>query len=83
MDRILLDGSRLGSKYTPSVDGIGGCGCLPEPMPIGTALQLSGTQQVTTLTVSAQNRSVSGRQYGDVSVSATTYNRNHNGGTNG
>ena len=53
------------------------------PMPIGTALQLSGTQQVTTLTVSAQNRSVSGRQYGDVSVSATTYNRNHNGGTNG
>lgn len=52
-------------------------------LPIGTALQLSGTQQVTTLTVSAQNRSVSGRQYGDVSVSATTYNRNHNGGTNG
>lgn len=49
-------------------------------LPIGTALHVTGTQQVTTLTVSALNRSVSGRQYGDIAVVTTTYNRNHNGG---
>lgn len=52
-------------------------------LPIGTALQLSGTQQVTTLNVSALNRSVSGKQYGDIAVIATTYNRSHNGGSGG
>ncbi|MBB4026676.1 hypothetical protein GGR14_002477 [Butyricimonas faecihominis] len=50
-------------------------------LPVGTALHVAGTQQVTTLTVSALNRSVSGRQYGDVAVVTTSYNRNHNGGT--
>ncbi len=51
-------------------------------LPIGTALQMSGRQQVTNWTVSALNRSASGRQYGDVTVTATTYNREHNGGSN-
>lgn len=51
-------------------------------LPIGTALRVSGEQQVTTLTVSALNRSVSGRQYGDVAVKTFTYNRSHNGGSN-
>lgn len=51
-------------------------------LPIGTALRISGEQQVTTLTVSALNRSVSGRQYGDVAVETFTYNRRHNGGSN-
>lgn len=51
-------------------------------LPIGTALRVSGEQQVTTLTVSALNRSVSGRQYGDVAVETFTYNRSHNGGSN-
>lgn len=51
-------------------------------LPIGTALHVTGTQQVTTLTVSALNRSVSGKQYGDVAVVTTTYNREHNGGSN-
>lgn len=51
-------------------------------LPIGTALQVSGTQQVTTLTVSALNHSASGRQYGDVTIMTTTYNREHNGGGN-
>ena len=49
-------------------------------LPIGTALQVTGTQQVTTLTVSALNRSISGKQYGNVAVAAITYNRNHTGG---
>lgn len=52
-------------------------------LPIATALRVSGTQQVTTLTVSALNRSVSGKQYGDLSIVTTTYNREHNGGSEG
>lgn len=52
-------------------------------LPIGTALHVTGEQQVTTLTVSALNRSVSGRQYGDVAIVTTTYNREHNGGGGG
>lgn len=51
-------------------------------LPIGTALQISGTQQVTTLTVSALGHSASGKQYGNFAISAQTYNREHNGGTN-
>lgn len=49
-------------------------------LPIGTALRVSGTQQMTTLTVSALGRSVSGRQYGDIAITTITYNREHNGG---
>ena len=52
-------------------------------LPVGTALDIIGTQQVTTLTVSALGRSVSGKQYGDIAVVARSYNRNHDGGTNG
>lgn len=51
-------------------------------LPIGTALSISSEQQVTTLTVSALNSSVSGIQYGDVVVETFTYNRSHNGGSN-
>ena len=52
-------------------------------LPVGTALHVTGSQEVTTLTVSALNRSVSGRQYGDIAVVTTTYNRQHNGGGSG
>ena len=51
-------------------------------LPIGTALRVTGEQQVTTMTVSALNRSVSGTQYGDVAVVVRTYNREHTGGSN-
>lgn len=50
-------------------------------LPIGTALNVSGVQQVKTLTLSAQNRSVSGKQYGDITVTTKTYNRVHTGGS--
>lgn len=51
-------------------------------LPTGTALQISGVQQVSTLTLSALNRSVSGKQYGDIAVTTKTYNRTHTGGSN-
>ena len=50
-------------------------------LPVGTAMNISGEQQVTTLTASALNRSVSGKQYGTVSVFTRTWNRSHTGGS--
>ena len=52
-------------------------------LPVGTAMSISGEQQVTTLTASALNRSVSGKQYGTVSVFTRTWNRSHTGGNGG
>lgn len=51
-------------------------------LPVGTAMSISGQQAVTTLTASALGRSVSGKQYGTVSVITKTWNRNHTGGGN-
>lgn len=51
-------------------------------LPVGTAMNISGQQEVTTLTASALNRSVSGKQYGTVYVVTKTWNRNHTGGSN-
>lgn len=51
-------------------------------LPIGTAMNISGEQEMTTLTASMLNRSVSGKQYGTVSVITRTWNRQHTGGSN-
>lgn len=50
-------------------------------LPVGTAMNISGRQEVTTLTASALGRSVSGKQYGTVSVITRTWNRQHTVGT--
>lgn len=52
-------------------------------LPIGTALMITGTQKVSTVSASAHNHTVSGTQYGTVTVVATTYNRNHTGSNGG
>lgn len=49
-------------------------------LPVGTAMSISGQQKVTTVTASALGRSASGKQYGTVSVSTKTWNRQHTGG---
>ena len=51
-------------------------------LPVGTALTLSGSQQLTTITASCSGKSASGKVYGSVSVAAATYNRQHTGGGN-
>lgn len=51
-------------------------------LPVGTAMDISGQQEVTTLTASALGRNVSGKQYGTVSVITRTWNRQHTGGSN-
>lgn len=52
-------------------------------LPIGTALTLSGRQELTTVTATCEGKSASGKVYGSVTVAAATYNRQHNGGTSG
>lgn len=51
-------------------------------LPVSTAMNISGQQEVTTLTASALGRSVSGKQYETVSVITRTWNRQHTGGSN-
>ncbi len=51
-------------------------------LPVGTALKLSGSQAVENVTISSGSRSVSGKRYGSVSIAASTYNRQHSGGSN-
>ncbi len=72
-------GRQLGVSVVKSVTG---SYPLNVTLPIGTALTLSGKQTVETISVASNNVSVSGKCYGNVSVGATTYNRNHSGGTN-
>ncbi len=49
-------------------------------LPIGTAMSISGTQAVTTYSASIKDKSVSAKQYGSVSVTTKTWNRQHTGG---
>lgn len=51
-------------------------------LPIGTYLQISGMQQINTVTASVGSRSVSGTQYGDVTITVVTANRSHTGSSN-
>lgn len=49
-------------------------------LPVGTKLVINGAQKVNTVTASAAGRSVSGTQYGDVTITVETSNRQHTGG---
>ena len=51
-------------------------------LPIGTAMSISGTQAVTTYTATVKDKSVSAKQYGSVSMTTKTWNRQHTGGSN-
>lgn len=50
-------------------------------LPVGSACRISGSQRINTVTATAKSKSVSATQYGTVTVVATTYNRNHTGGS--
>ena len=51
-------------------------------LPEGTILQVNGVQKVNTVTASVGSRSVSGTQYGDVTISTVVSSRDHTGGSN-
>lgn len=50
-------------------------------LPIGTKLDIKGVQRINTVTATAAGRSVSGTQYGDVTITVVTSNRQHTGGS--
>ncbi len=50
--------------------------------PIGTRLEIFGMQQINSVTASVGSRSVSGIQYGDVTITVVTSNRSHAGSSN-
>lgn len=51
-------------------------------LPIGTRLEILGMQQINSVTASVGSRSVSGIQYGDVTITVVTSNRSHTGSSN-
>ena len=51
-------------------------------LPVGTKLEINGSQKVMTVTASCAGHSVSGTLYGSISISVTTSNRQHTGGSN-
>lgn len=48
--------------------------------PVGTALEVFGSQQVTNITVSSKNTAVRAKNYGNVTVYTHSTSRDHNGG---
>lgn len=52
-------------------------------LPIGTKLEVSGVQQINSVKASVGSRSVSGTQYGDVTINIVTGNRSHTGSSGG
>lgn len=51
-------------------------------LPLGTKLEIHGMQQINSVTASVGSRSVSGVQYGDVTITVVTSNRSHTGSSN-
>jgi len=51
-------------------------------LPLGTKLEIHGMQQINSVTASVGSRSVSGIQYGDVTIAVVTSNRSHTGSSN-
>jgi hypothetical protein len=52
-------------------------------LPIGTKIELSGSQAVNTVKAASGSRSISATSYGDVTVKVTTSNRRHTAGGGG
>lgn len=80
LEALLIE--RLASIVGPTYKEVQGEYPVNTNVPIGTAIRLTGNQAKTTVTVTSRNRSVSGTKYGTVSVTAGSYNRQHNGSGN-
>lgn len=79
MTALLVE--KLAQRFGATVSTLSGSYPLNVTLPVGTALTVSGTQSKQSVSVSAMGKSVSGTHYGTVTVVASTYNRQHNGGT--
>lgn len=72
----------MAMKYGANFSDVQGVYPINTTLPIGTALRLKGTQDVTEIKASAFGHTVVGKQYGTVYVETNTFNRQHNGGSN-
>ena len=79
---LLTKYSEQAQSLGATVSTVQGAYPLNVSLPIGTILNISGTQSKQTVSASAKGKSVSGMHYGTVTVVVTTSNRMHNGGTN-
>lgn len=73
---------KLAQRFGTSVSTVTGSYPINVSLPVGTMLSASGVQSKSNVTASAKGKSVSGTQYGTVTVTVSTANRQHSGGTN-
>lgn len=80
LEALLIE--HLARLYGATVKNVEGTYPVNVTLPIGTILQMVGTQEKNNVTVRVSGTSVSGTNYGAVTVSAVTANRNHTGSSN-
>lgn len=80
LEALLIE--HLARLYGATVKNVEGTYPVNVTLPIGTILQMVGTQEKNNVTVRVSGTSVSGINYGTVTVSAVTANRNHTGSSN-
>ena len=73
---------KLAQLYTATATTVTRSYPLNVSLPIGTKLEISGSQLVTTATISGLGSTATLKQYGDVSINVQTSNRQHTGGGN-
>jgi mannose/fructose/N-acetylgalactosamine-specific phosphotransferase system component IIB len=79
-EALLLEA--LARQYGATVATATGNFPMDVTLPVGTKMELSGSQDVNTVTAASGSRSISATSYGDVTVKVTTSNRSHTGGGN-
>lgn len=80
LEALLIE--HLARLYGATVKNVEGSYPINVTLPIGTILQMVGAQERNNVTVRVSGTSVSGTNYGAVTVSAVTANRNHTGSSN-
>lgn len=80
LEALLIE--HLARLYGGTVHTLEGSYPVNVTLPIGTMLQMTGTQEKNTLTVGVSGKSVKGTNYGAVTVGTAVSNRNHTGSSN-
>lgn len=80
MTGLLIE--KLAQMYTAASTTVTRSYPLNVTLPIGTRLEISGSQTITTVSMSGLGSNATLKQYGDVTVKVQTSNRQHTGGGN-
>lgn len=73
---------KLAQRFGATVSTVNGSYPLNVTLPIGTVMTISGVQSKQNVSVSAIGKTVSGTNYGTVSIVVSTANRSHTGSSN-